>query len=128
MSTILIVDDEPGLRQLYQTALSRQGYKVVVASNGNEGLMAMEMAQPDLVLLDVAMPEMDGVQFLEILRKTPEWSKIPVIVLTGFATREQWLSLDSIGMTSHLTKAEFSLRELRARIAEELAIPAPAAA
>jgi two-component system KDP operon response regulator KdpE len=120
MATILVIDDEPRIRELLRVALSSQGYKVLLAANGKQALLAMGMLLPDLILSDVAMPEMDGVGFLDILRKTPEWTHIPVILLTGFATAEQQETAKALGATEQLTKASFSIRELRARVASYL--------
>ena len=119
MSTILVVDDESRIRDLLRTMLAGQ-HKVCVASTGCEALMAMEMSRPDLVILDVAMPEMDGIQFLQILRDTPEWAQTPVMLLTAFATPDQHVTAGHLGVSDQLTKASFSVRDLRARISELL--------
>ena len=128
MSRILIVDDDPGLRQLYQKVLSRQGYDVRLAANGADALLALEMSMPDLVMLDLAMPDMDGIALLRVIRRTPGWEKIPVIVLTAFTDSTRLAPLAELNVAHQLTKAEFSVRELRAKIAECLGLPAAAAA
>lgn len=120
MSTILIVDDEPRIRDLLRNVLASLGHKLCVARNGSEALLALEVARPDLILLDVAMPDMDGIQFLKILRETPEWASTPVILMTAFATAEQHAAADYLNVAGHLTKASFSVRELRTRVAEHL--------
>jgi DNA-binding response OmpR family regulator len=119
MSTILVVDDEPRMRDLLRAILAGQ-HKVCVASTGGEALMAMEMSRPDLVILDVAMPEMDGIQFLQILRDTPEWAQTPVMLMTAFATPDQHVVAEHLNVADQWTKASFSVRDLRARIAEHL--------
>ena len=128
MSRILIVDDDPGLRQLYQKVLSRQGYDVRLAANGADALMAIEMSMPDLVMLDLAMPDMDGISLLRVIRRTTGWEKIPVIVLTAFTDTTRLAPLAELNVAHQLTKAEFSVRELRAKIAECLGEPVVAAA
>ena len=128
MSRILVVDDDPGLRQLYQKVLSRQGYDLRLAASGADALLALEMGMPDLIMLDLAMPDMDGITLLRLIRRTPEWARIPVIVLTAFTDGARLASLADLGVSYQLTKAEFSVRELREKIAECLAIPAAAAA
>jgi CheY-like chemotaxis protein len=120
MGTILIVDDEPEIRKLFRTALGRLGHEIVTAANGADALLALGSCWPDLLLLDLAMPEMDGISFLRLIRRTPEWAKLPVIVLTAFTTREQIKSVLDLDVADHLTKAEFTIRELRARIAKHL--------
>lgn len=120
MDTILVIDDEPTLRELYKAMLSRQGYRVSVAGNGVQGLLALEMVRPDLIVLDMAMPEMDGLSFLRVIRDSPEWKHIPVVLLTAFATSEQQMGLSELGVTEQLTKASFSVRDLRERVAKLL--------
>jgi len=121
MSTILVVDDKPQIQQLYRAMLRRGGYEVVGASNGLEALRAMENHFPDLVLLDMAMPEMDGVAFLQIVRQTPEWASVPVILITAFATEAKVELAHSLGAVDHFVKADFSVKELRRRIELHLA-------
>ena len=121
MHSILVIDDEPQIRQLFRAALSRQGYSVTTAANGNDGLLALEMCMPDLILLDLAMPEMDGIAFLRVLRASQEWAKVPVIVLTAFGTPDQLLAAKELDITDRLNKAQFTVRELRERIARALA-------
>jgi CheY-like chemotaxis protein len=117
MGTILIVDDEPRMRDLLRAMLGGQ-HKVCVASSGAQALMVMEMTRPDLVLLDVAMPELDGIQFLRILRESAEWAHTPVMLLTAFATPDQHVAADNLGVSGQFTKASFSVRDLRQRVAE----------
>jgi len=121
MGTILVVDDEPRIRQMLQQVLACQGHRVMHAGNGVEALLAMEMRIPDLLLLDMAMPEMDGITFLRMMRQTPEWESIPVILLSGFATMDQLFTAKELRCTEQLTKADFSIRDLRARVARNLA-------
>ena len=128
MSRILVVDDDPGLRQLYQKVLSRQGYDLRMAASGADALMALEMGIPDLILLDLAMPDMDGITLLRLIRRTPEWAKVPVIVLTAFTDGTRLAPLSDLHVSHQLTKAEFSVRELREKIADCLGSPAAAAA
>ena len=79
---LLIEDDEP-TREMMRALLTREGWNVVEASNGRVALECMETACPDLILLDLMMPEMDGFEFAQRLRERPEWQAIPVIVLTA---------------------------------------------
>ena len=127
MSRILVVDDDPALRQLYRKVLSRQGYDIRLAASGADALMALEMTIPDLILLDLAMPDMDGITLLRLIRKTPEWAKVPVIVLTAFTDGVRLAPLSDLHVSHQLTKAEFSVRELREKIAQCLTPTAAAA-
>ena len=121
MSTILVVDDQPQIQQMYKAVLRKNGYQVVVASNGFEALRAMESEFPDLVLLDMAMPTMDGGAFLQIVRQTPEWAPIPVILITAFGIEDKVSAARALGVSGHLVKADFSVKDLRARIEQCLA-------
>lgn len=124
MSTVLVVDDQAELRQLFQRVLENQGYRVVTAENGRAGLAALEAADPNLILLDMAMPLMDGIGFLRELRRLPgRVAAVPVIILSGMMSAEQTAAARSLGVVDRLVKAEFSMKELRARVA--LHVPPP---
>ncbi len=116
MSSVLIVDDNPEMHRLYRTALQRCGYRLLAATTGAEALLAMSMHLPDLILLDLAMPEMDGVAFLQVLRNEPEWRVVPVIVITAFGTVNDLEMTKRLGVAGHLVKAAFSIKQLRAQI------------
>lgn len=81
--TILIVDDEPVARTLAQKKVTEQGYKVLTAANGEEALVSLQQTRPDLILLDVEMPKMNGYTFVGELAKKDLNPRIPVIVLTA---------------------------------------------
>ena len=80
---ILVADDEPNIRELIRLYLSKEGYDLDFASNGPEALEKALRIQPDLVLLDLMMPEMDGFQFLDELRSRSETPTVPVVVITA---------------------------------------------
>jgi len=80
---ILIVEDDKSLREMYQLRLSINGYDVIEAGDGEEGLDVAIKEKPDLILLDIMMPKMSGMDVLDILKSTPETKDIPVIVLTA---------------------------------------------
>jgi two-component system, OmpR family, KDP operon response regulator KdpE len=120
MAKILIVEDEIHLRQLMRHALSRDGHEVMAAENGIAAMMAMEVCLPDLVITDVAMPEMDGVSLLQTMRDTPEWSHIPVLLMSAFVTPEQLMHIRKLEGAISLSKANFSIKDLRAKIHEQL--------
>lgn len=80
---ILVVDDELSLRQLYSEMLTAEGYDVKEASNGQEGLLVCESFKPQLILLDLMMPVMNGIAMLQKLRESNEFKELPVIVLTN---------------------------------------------
>ena len=80
---ILIVDDEPDIVSYLEMLLQDQGYETVTAGNGNEALEAVRAEQPDLVTLDITMPEASGTRFYKEMRTDPELSQIPVIIVTA---------------------------------------------
>ncbi len=118
---ILVVDDEESLRDLYRKELEREGYEVLIASNGKEALQRLQDGKPDLVVLDIIMPVMDGMEALgPILRKD---RKIPIILHTSYPDyREDFMSWAA---DAYITKSP-DLTELKQKIQELLKkIPAP---
>ncbi|MEO0342960.1 MAG: response regulator transcription factor [Pseudomonadota bacterium] len=109
---ILVVDDDPGLRQTLMIALERAGFDVRSASDGRQGLIAAERDRPDLIVLDVGLPEMDGFEMCRRLRKN---SDIPVLFLTARDDEIDRVVGLEIGADDYVTKP-FSPRELVARI------------
>src|SRR3989338_7929460 len=82
-SKILIVDDEQSLLEMMTLLLGRRGYQVRCASNGRIGLKLIKQQKPDLILMDVLMPEMDGLHFFQELKQNQQTADIPVLVMTG---------------------------------------------
>ncbi|HET7293072.1 MAG TPA: response regulator [Vicinamibacteria bacterium] len=82
-SLALVVEDDPSSREVLRRTLEQDGWKVIEARNGREGLRALEQSLPDLILLDLMMPEMDGFTFVESLGASPAWAGVPVVVLTA---------------------------------------------
>lgn len=80
---ILIVEDDKSLREMYQLRLSINGYDVIEAKDGEEGLDMAIKERPDLIMLDIMMPKMSGMDVLDIIKSTPETKNIPVILLTA---------------------------------------------
>ena len=88
MATILIVEDEAAIAEVLQDALEDEGYRVVTARNGREGLNSVEQEQPDLVLSDIMMPILDGRAMLRAMQAHPTYRSIPVIFMSAAARRE----------------------------------------
>lgn len=109
---VLIVDDDTKTVDLVQLYLKRDGYKVLTAYNGNDALKMTLEGKPDLVVLDLMLPGMDG---LEVCRRLREISDVPVIMLTARTTEEDRLSGLNLGADDYVTKP-FSPRELAARV------------
>lgn len=111
-ATILVVDDEPQIRKFLRISLNAGGYKVLEAGTGEEGLAQAALGRPDLVVLDLGLPDKDG---QDVLRELREWSQVPVLVLSVRASEsEKVLALDS-GANDYVTKP-FGIQEFLARI------------
>jgi len=109
---ILVVEDEKNIRSFMQTILTSNGYAVLTAKSGEEGLMLLTSHCPDLVLLDLGLPDMDGQAFIQQVRK---WSQLPIIVVSARShERDKVLSLD-LGADDYVTKP-FGASELLARV------------
>ena len=113
---ILVVDDEQSIVDIVEYNLRREGFQVVTASDGLECLLKFEKEKPDLILLDVMMPEMNG---FEVLRRIRERSNVPVIILTARAEEVDTVLGLELGADDYVTKP-FSIRELMARVRTNL--------
>jgi CheY-like chemotaxis protein len=120
MRTILVVDDHAVSREPLAKLLRYEGYETASAANGAEALRAVAARRPDLVLLDVMMPKMDGLTFLEAARQTPGWGDVPVIVLTGVLDPNQIARAKAMNVREVMPKAKFTIDDLLCRIREHL--------
>jgi CheY-like chemotaxis protein len=125
MATILLIDDEPIIRQLFQKVLEHEGHSVLTASNGREALEVLRENKPDLLLLDMMMPQMDGISFLRLMRRNAQWADIPVVIMSALADKGNICNAGTLGVRDYLLKAGFSLPLLRKRIKKYLE-PQPA--
>jgi len=121
---ILLVDDDPDFVETTKTVLESKPYQIIIASNGDEGLRKAREEKPDLILLDVIMPVKDGFTAAEQLKKDPQLSKIPTLMLTAFATKGRETSIPvSRGMeleTEDYIDKPVSPDELLARVEKHL--------
>ena len=115
--SILIVDDDPGFREFLRLFLEREGYRVSLARDGKEALSRLEEVNPDLILLDLRMPEMGGLEFLEHLRR--QGNETPVIVITAYASLDSAVKAKKEGAYDYLPKP-FRLEDLRRKLKEAL--------
>ena len=109
---ILIVDDEISIIKFLRANLESKGYKVLAAMDGAEALQAIEMELPDLVILDIAMPKMDG---FEVCQRLREWSQIPIIMLSARGDEQGKVKCLDLGADDYMTKP-FGASELIARV------------
>jgi two-component system phosphate regulon response regulator PhoB len=102
--TILLIEDEPNIQRLTGYALQTRGYEVVVASDGHEGLDKARSRLPDLILLDMVMPEMGGMEVLKALKEDGRLRDIPVLIVTASAQREDAERALRMGARDYLIK------------------------
>ena len=115
ISLILIVDDEPAGRRALESLLLGQGYGLAFACNAVEGLTLASRLEPDLIVLDVMMPEMDGLEYLRLVRANPRLAEIPIILVTALDDRASRLAGLEAGADDYIVKP-FDRIELRTRI------------
>lgn len=104
MTTVLVVDDEEGNAALVNFKLKRAGFKVIEAGNGKLGIELARGTRPDLIVLDVMMPDMNGLETLSILKADCELRSIPVILLTAVGTEKDILRGFELGADDYITK------------------------
>lgn len=119
LAKILVIDDEQGIRNLLDTLLRRKGYDVILSANGQKGLELFRRERPDVIVLDLKMPGMDGLTVLQQIRSLDP--KKPVIVLTGTGTAEAEQKVRALGATEYVEK-EFSLHRLGASLKRLLSV------
>jgi two-component system, OmpR family, alkaline phosphatase synthesis response regulator PhoP len=123
---ILIADDEPELVELVRWILSKEGYQVHSAANSLEAINRARELLPDLIVLDLVMPDLDGTSACEILRRLPSTASIPVLMVTGCATQNaRFVALNS-GVSAYMTKP-FTPSQLVSKVHELLAVEYPVA-
>ncbi len=113
---ILVVEDDSFLLQMYATKLATENFKVLTAINGQDALRVAEEKKPDLILLDLNLPEVDGFTVLEELKTQPDTKDIPVVVLTNFAQKEDIDRCLKLGAVDYLIKAHFVPSEVVEKI------------
>lgn len=121
MTKIAIIEDDPVISQMYRMKFEADGFEVQLANNGERGVAMVETFQPDMILMDLQMPEMNGAEALAIIRKN-DWGKdIPVIVLTNLGEEESPKELRSLGIHSYIVKADLTPRQVVERVKDALA-------
>jgi DNA-binding response OmpR family regulator len=113
---VLIVDDDPAIRKFIRANLEARDYEVLLSPDGEEALKTLEKEKPDLIILDIMMPNIDG---FEVCRRVREWSQIPIIMLSARDGENDKVRCLDCGADDYLTKP-FSLKELLSRIAAVL--------
>ncbi len=118
---LLLIDDDPLLIRMYQNKLAGDGYTVVVAFNGESGVVEAKKEKPDLILLDLMMPKMNGVETLKLLKSDPDTKDILVIILTSLEAKEEDLArARELGAHEYIVKSAIGLKELSDKVASLL--------
>ena len=122
MAKILLVEDDPLMIRMYQRKLLNDGYEVEIAINGEEGLVKIRSFVPDLVLLDIMMPKLNGLQVLERMKADPSISKIPVVILTNLAGSQEDIERGlELGAVAYLVKSAYRPDQVLGKVKEVLA-------
>lgn len=118
---LLIVEDDPLMSRMYQKIFKFEGYNVDTAADGEEGLEKVKTGKPTLILLDVMMPKMNGLEVLEKLKLDPATKSIPVIVLTNLAGQQDAEKALTLGAVKYIIKSEHEPKEVVNMVKEILA-------
>jgi DNA-binding response OmpR family regulator len=122
MAKILVADDDPDMLFLIELALTTAGHQVIVASNGDEALVQARRGDVDLLVLDVQMPQLSGLDVTRLVRGDPKLGAVPIVVLTADASEQGRASGYGAGADEYVVKP-FVLADLRARVDALLAPP-----
>ena len=117
---ILLVEDDMFIRDIYQVKFTQEGFDVISAENGIEALEKLEQEIPDIILLDIIMPKMDGMETLEKIRANEKWKKIPIIMLTNISEKDKVEEGTSLDISGYLVKSHFTPSEVVGKINELL--------
>ena len=118
---IAIIEDDAAIAQMYRMKFEAEGFIVETAENGKYGLQLAEEMRPDIILLDLMMPEMNGDEMLEKLRKTSWGKDLTVIILTNSGEEQAPPSLKELGIRRYIVKAEMTPRQVAEMVKTELA-------
>ena len=116
MSKILIIEDDPLVSRMYKQAFGLEGLDVEVALSGSEGVEKAKSLLPQVIMLDIMMPEMDGMQVLDVLKKDESTKNIPIIMLTNLAGTQDKEIAKKKGASDYMVKSEFTPREVVEKI------------
>ncbi len=120
MKKILIIEDDSFLSEMYSTKLIQEGFETEIAVDGKQGIDKIKNIKPDLVLLDIVLPKMDGFEILESIKKDPEFKNIPIILLTNLGQKNEIEKGLSLGADEYIIKAHFTPTAVVAKVKEIL--------
>jgi DNA-binding response OmpR family regulator len=120
---VLLVEDDPMVVKMYQRKLTMDGFDLSLAYNGEEGLIALFKNRPDIILLDIMMPKMNGFEMLKRIKSNERWKDIPVVMLTNLGDRpEDVQKCKELGALDYWVKANLPLKDLVDRVREIIKI------
>jgi len=120
MAKLLLVEDDALLTRLYQKKFSKDGHEVVSASDGEEGMEMIESEQPDLVLLDIMMPKLSGLEMLERIKANPATRSVPVVILSNLEGEEEQERALELGAVAYIVKSNSDPARVSAKVREIL--------
>ena len=120
MTKIAIIEDDATINQMYRMKFEADGFDVRIANNGKIGVELVASFEPDVILLDLQMPEMNGAEALKHIRAQDSSKTTPVIVLTNLGEEEAPAEIRSLGIHSYIVKANYTPREVVAHVKEAL--------
>ena len=124
MAKIAIIEDYLAIAQMYRLKFEAEGYEAEIAENGKLGLVLCEQMKPDIVLLDLMMPEMNGDEMLEKMRQTDWGRNIKVIILTNVGEQEAPEALKKLNVSAFIVKADMTPRQVAEIVKSQLLPPA----
>ena len=120
MITIAIIEDDQVINQMYRMKFEAAGFEVATASDGETGVDMVQRANPDLILLDLQMPQMNGAEALEQIRHLPDHANTPVIILTNLGEEEAPSAVRKLGIHSYIVKANLTPSQVVSRVKSAL--------
>jgi len=120
MTKIAIIEDDAAIHQMYRMKFETEGFDVQLASNGKSGIELVKKFNPDIVLLDLQMPEVDGLEALRAIRSSKQNKQTPVIILTNLGEEESPKELKDLGANGYIVKADYTPRQVVLKVKETL--------
>lgn len=115
VKTVLIIEDDESQREALRTRFEKEHCHVITATNGKEGLEKLKETQPNVILLDLMMPVLDGFEFLDALKSDEDFKHIPVVILTNLGMQERLANIINDKCNHFFTKTNSSLKEIVAK-------------
>lgn len=118
--TILVIEDDEHIAKVYEMKFVKEGYDVTLALSGEEGMEKVPKSKPDLIILDIMLPNKDGFFVLEELKKNADFSSIPVLAISNLGQQKDQERALALGAREYLVKVEYSMQEIIDRVKTNL--------